>query len=99
MKKYKDYFMLPNKIFELELKPRDFIVYCCLIRHKNNENHTCYPSRKLIAQECCITPRTVDKALASFQSLGMIHLQNRKRMNGSNTTNLYTVTVLLENTA
>lgn len=99
MKKYKDYFMLPNTIFELKLKPRDFIVYCCLIRYKDNENHTCYPSRKLIAQECCITLRTVDKALASLQRLGMIHLQNRKRMNGSNTTNLYTVTVLLENAA
>ena len=37
MKKHKDYFMLPNKIFDLELKPRDFIVYSCLVRHKDNE--------------------------------------------------------------
>lgn len=90
---------MPNKIFDLQLKPRDFIVYCCLVRHKDNNSHTCYPSRKLIAKECCISPRTVDKALASLQSRGLISLQNRKRMNGSNTTNLYTVTVLLENAA
>ena len=96
MKKHKDYFMLPNKIFDLKLKPRDFIVYSCLVRHKDNETHTCYPSRKLIAKECCITLRTVDKALASLQNLSLIDLQNRKRMNGSNTTNLYTITVLLE---
>ena len=96
MKKHKDYFMLPNKIFDLELKPRDFIVYSCLVRHKDNETHTCYPSRKLIAKECCITLRTVDKALTSLQNLSLIDLQNRKRMNGSNTTNLYKVTVLLE---
>lgn len=99
MKKHKDYFMLPNKIFDLELKPRDFIVYSCLVRHKDNETHTCFPSRKLIAKECCVSPRTVDKALASLQTLGLIYLQNRKRMNGSNTTNLYKVTVLLENAA
>ena len=99
MNKHKDYFMMPNKIFDLQLKPRDFIVYCCLVRHKDNNSHTCYPSRKLIAQECCVTLRTVDKALASLQSLGLVYLQNRKRMNGSNTTNLYTVTVLLENAA
>ena len=60
------------------------------------ETHTCFPSRKLIAKECCITLRTVDKALASLQNLALIDLQNRKRMNGSNTTNLYTITVLLE---
>lgn len=72
MKKHKDYFMLPNKIFDLELKPRDFIVYSCLVRHKDNETHTCYPSRKLIAKECCITLRTVDKALASLQNLILV---------------------------
>lgn len=99
MNKHKDYFMMPNKIFDLQLKPRDFIVYCCLVRHKDNNSHTCYPSRKLIAQECCVTLRTVDKALASLQSLGLVYLQNRKRMNGSNTTNLYKVTVLLESAA
>ncbi len=99
MNKHKDYFMMPNKIFDLQLKPRDFIVYCCLVRHKDNNSHTCYPSRKLIAQECCVTLRTVDKALASLQSLGLVYLQNRKRMNGSNTTNLFKVTVLLESAA
>ena len=75
--------MLPNKIFDLELKPRDFIVYSCLVRHKDNETHTCFPSRKLIAKECCITLRTVDKALASLQNLALIDLQNRKRMNNT----------------
>ena len=99
MKKHTDYFMLPNKIFDLELKPRDFIVYSCLVRHKDYETHTCYPSRKLIAKECCMSPRTVDKALATLQSLGLIYLQNRKRLNGSNTSNLYTVRVMLENAA
>ena len=32
------YFMLPNEIFSLGLKPRDFAVLTCLIRHKDNEN-------------------------------------------------------------
>lgn len=35
---HKNFFMVSNKIFELGLKPRDFIVYCCLLRHSDNEN-------------------------------------------------------------
>ena len=26
---HKNFFMVPNRIFDLELKPRDFTVYCC----------------------------------------------------------------------
>lgn len=38
--KRKNFFIVPNQIFELGLKPKEFIVYCCLLRHsdKNTDN-------------------------------------------------------------
>ena len=33
---HKNFFMVPNRIFDLELKPRDFTVYCCLLRHSDS---------------------------------------------------------------
>jgi len=32
----KNFFMVPNRIFDLELKPRDFTVYCCLLRQSDS---------------------------------------------------------------
>ena len=69
---HKNFFMVANKIFELGLKPRDFTVYCCLLRHRDNENSTCFPSRKLIAKECCIERKTVDSAIENLSTLGLI---------------------------
>lgn len=34
---HKNFFMVPNRIFDLELKLRDFAVYCCLLRHSNSQ--------------------------------------------------------------
>ena len=67
--KRRDYFMLSNEIFSLGLKPRDFAVLACLIRHKDNENDSCYPSRDLISKECCIKIKTVDAALKELKNL------------------------------
>lgn len=34
---HKKFFMIPNRIVDLELKPRDFTVYCCLFRHSDSK--------------------------------------------------------------
>ncbi len=92
----KNFFMISNKIFNLGLKPRDFIVYCCLVKHKDNENNTCFPSRSTIAKECCIDAKTVDAAVKNLTASGLVQKINRKRVNGSHTSNLYVVNNLLE---
>ena len=44
----KNFFMIPNRIFSLGLKPKEFTVYCCLIRHSDREKNCCFPcSRNL----------------------------------------------------
>ncbi len=93
---HKNFFMISNSIFEFGLKPRDFSVYCCLVRHKDNQKHTCFPSRSTIAKECSIDRKTVDAAIKNLTGVGLIAKENRKRLNGSKTSNLYKVVDLIE---
>ena len=43
--KHKNFFIVPNQIFELGLKPKEFVVYCCLLRHSDKNTDNCFPSR------------------------------------------------------
>ena len=86
-----NFFMVPNRIFDLGLKPRDFIVYCCLLRHRDNNTRTCFPSRRLIAKECRIDRKTVDSAIENLSALGLVKKIQRYRENGTRTSNLYYV--------
>ena len=87
-----NFFMLSNSIFKQGLKPREFIVYCCLVKH-SDKNGVCFPSRRLIAEECCIDKKTVDAAIISLEKAGLVTKQKRKRQDGSNTSRLYKVTL------
>ena len=82
--------MIPNRICDYRLKPRDHAVYCCLVKH-NDKNGICFPSRRLIAEECCIDKKTVDSAIKNLEKAGLVTKQKRKRKDGSNTSNLYKV--------
>ena len=83
--------MLPNNIFSLELKPRDLAVLARLIRHKDNDNNSCFPSRSLIAKECRIDAKTVDAALRELEDRSIIIKKHRYREDGSHTSNMYFV--------
>ena len=85
-----NFFMLSNSIFKQGLKPREFIVYCCLVKH-SDKNGICFPSRRLIAEECCIDKKTVDAAIISLEKAGLVKKKKRRRQDGSNTSNTYTV--------
>ena len=85
-----NFFMLSNSIFKQGLKPREFIVYCCLVKH-SDKNGICFPSRRLIAKECCIDKKTVDSAIKNLAKARLVTKQKRKRKDGSNTSNLYKV--------
>lgn len=87
-----NFFMLSNSIFKQGLKPREFIVYCCLVKH-SDKNGICFPSRRLIAEECCIDKKTVDAAILNLEKTGLVEKKKRRRQDGSNTSNAYTVKV------
>ena len=94
---HKNFFMVPNRIFDLELKPRDFTVYCCLLRHSDSKDGSCFPSRRVIAKECGMDRKTVDSAIENLSSLGLVKKIQRYREDGTRTSNLYYVANLLEN--
>ena len=94
--KHKNFFIVPNQIFELGLKPKEFVVYCCLLRHSDKNTDNCFPSRRLIANECSIDKKTVDSALKELEARGLIKKVCRYRENGSRTSNMYYLASLLE---
>ena len=65
-----NFFIVPNSIFQKKLKPRDFAVYCCLTMH-SDKNGYCYPSRKLIAEECCIDKKRLIQLSAICLNLNL----------------------------
>ena len=89
----KNFFMLPNEIFKLKLKPRDFTVLACLIKH-TNKDYTCFPSYRTIAKECSISEKTVGQALKVLSNKRLIEILNRKREDGSKSSNLYRINLL-----
>ena len=62
--------IISNRISDYRLKPRDYAVYCCLVKH-SDKNGVCFPSRRLIAEECCIDKKTVGAALRSLEKAGL----------------------------
>lgn len=88
-----NFFMVANRIFDFKLKPRDFIVYCCLLRH-SDKNGVCFPSRKLIANECQIDIKTVDAAIKTLEKAGLLKKEQRRRKDGTNTSNRYILNLL-----
>ncbi len=93
--KHKNFFMVANRIFDFGLKPKELSVFCCLLRHCDERMH-CFPSRKTIAKECCIALTTVDSAMSTLIALGLVYKINRKRKDGSRSSNRYQVADLIE---
>lgn len=89
-------FRVPNRIFDLELKLRDFAVYCCLLRHSNSKDGSCFPSRRVIAKESGMDRKTVDSAIENLSSLGLVRKVQLHREDGTRTSNLYYVANFLE---
>ena len=91
----RNFFMLPNEIFSFELKPREFIVLCCLLRYADRETLSCFPSRRTIAKECRMDRKTVDSAIARLCLLGLVKKTARRRKDGAKTSNMYYLADLL----
>ena len=89
----KNFFILPNEIFELKLKPRDFTVFACLVKHSDSD-YTCFPSYRTIAKECSISQKTVGQALKTLSTKRLIKILNRRREDGSKSSNLYSINLL-----
>ena len=74
--------IISNRINDYRLKPRNYAVYCCLVKH-SDKNGVCFQSRRLIAAECCIDKKTVDAAIRNLEKAGLVIKRKHRRQGGT----------------
>lgn len=93
---HKNFFMVPNRIFDLELKLRDFAVYCCLLRHSNSKDGSCFPRGESSQR----SPVWIGKQQTLLSRIsrpsGLVRKVQLHREDGTRTSNLYYVANFLE---
>jgi predicted transcriptional regulator len=96
----RNYFPLPNEIFQLGLTPGELAVYSFLLQCENRETYQCYPSYRTIGQAVGLTRNTVKKYVDSLVDKGLIYTEPTsiftkagKKQNGSL---LYTIRPISE---
>lgn len=72
----KEYFKVPNKIFELKLTPIEFCVLCYLHRCRNETSQECFPSKRNIARSCNIAVSSVSKAIRNLAEKNLITVKH-----------------------
>lgn len=68
----RNYFPLPNKIFDLELSVRALAVYGYLLRIEDRQTYQCHPSYQTIGRAVSMSPNTVRKYVAELVERGLI---------------------------
>ena len=92
MKLTTNYFKLSNNIFELGLKPNEFVVLAYIARCSNN-NSKAFPSYNKIAEKCNIGLSTAKRVVSELVKNGLLMKENRlTEDNKSNSTNAYSLT-------
>lgn len=72
------YFMVPSVLLENgKIGMRNFIVYCCLLKYRNNESGECWPAVKTIADSCGLSENSVRKSLEELEKIGFMEREKR----------------------
>ena len=71
------------------LKPVTKIVLYWIADHHNSETDACFPSLATLADECELSKRAVQGHIDALEKLGVLTRVQRKRANGSQTSNGY----------
>lgn len=83
------HYMTALAMRQVGLKPAAKIVLYWLADHHNSETGMCFPSLKILADECEMDVATVKRHLISLEGLGLIERTRRHRENGSQTSTQY----------
>lgn len=67
--------LLPKKIFDHQLSPIPFTVYCYL-RCCDNRMNGCYPSRRTISKACGISDSSVGRAVKELEKAGLVRVKH-----------------------
>lgn len=68
----RNYFPLPNEIFNLELSAGALAVYGYLLRIEDRQTYQCHPSYQTIGRAVSMSPNTVRKYVAELVERGLI---------------------------
>jgi predicted transcriptional regulator len=79
-----------NAVYKVNLSKRATLVILYLI-NRANENMNCFPSIKRIAEDCSISPRTVQRALNDLIDAGFLKRESRYHEKGGQRSNYFTV--------
>lgn len=79
-----------NLIYKADLSKRATLVILYLI-NRADANMNCFPSVKRIAQDCSISPRTVQRALNDLIDAGFLKRESRYHEKGGQRSNYYTI--------
>ena len=66
----RNYFPVPNEIFDLGLSGGEILVYAFLIRCEDRETYTCYPSYDTIGSAVGMSRNTVAKYVSLLERNG-----------------------------
>lgn len=86
----RNYFPLPNEIFQLGLTPGELAVYAFLLKCENRETYQCYPSYRTIGEAVGMSRNTVAKYVQLLEEKKLIRterttvtLKDGRKRNGS----------------
>ena len=71
----RNYFPLPNEIFQLGLTPGELAVYSFLLKCENRETYQCYPSYRTIGEAVGMSRNTVKKHVDSLVEKRLIYTE------------------------
>ena len=71
----RNFFPLPNDIFNLGLCAGEIVVYAYLMFRENRETYQCYPSYKTIGKSIGMSENTVAKYVRSLEDKGLIYTE------------------------
>ena len=83
--------MTKNEIIYLDDIPSRAILVWQYLCNRENAQHQCWPSISRMARELHLSRSTVKRALHDLTKAGWITTEPRQRLNGSDTSRLYTL--------
>lgn len=96
----KNFFLLPNELFHLDLSGGAKLVYAYLLYCEDRETYQCYPSYKKIGRNTNMSINTVKKYVTELEDKGLITTERRTRVTPDgqiqNSTLLYTIRPIQE---
>lgn len=71
----KNYFLVPNEVFDIGLEYGEISVYAYLLRCENRKTYQCHPSYKTIGRAVHMSENTVRKYISGLERKGLVRTE------------------------